>query len=78
LINSDGEATTQVLEPIEKKTFIFDKQFNNGITSKLTWYKIIVKSLLRLVTLTVNLPYFHFHAHKPLCAKKPKAIVHID
>jgi hypothetical protein len=35
LINLDGEATTQVFESIGKKDFIFDKWFNNGITSKL-------------------------------------------
>jgi hypothetical protein len=38
MINIDGEATTQVYETVgkkKKKTFIFDKWFNNGITSKL-------------------------------------------
>jgi hypothetical protein len=41
LIDIDGETTTQVLESIEKKKdFYFLKRFNNGIMSKLAWYKI--------------------------------------
>ena len=39
MIIIDGEATTQVFESIGKKTFIFDKRFNNGITSKLGGYQ---------------------------------------
>jgi hypothetical protein len=57
LINIDGEGSTQVFEFIEKKTFIFDKRFNNGITSKLASYKILVMSSLRLVCFIVNLPF---------------------
>jgi hypothetical protein len=33
----------------------FDKQLNNGIMSKLAWYKILVMSSLKLVPLIVNL-----------------------
>jgi hypothetical protein len=54
LINIDKEATTQIFEFIEKNTFIFDKQFNNGITSKLAWYKISVKSSLRSRVVTAT------------------------
>jgi hypothetical protein len=56
LINIDGEATTHVLESIEKRMFIFYKRFNNGITLKLAWYKISIKSSLRLVYFIVNSP----------------------
>jgi hypothetical protein len=45
LIIIDEEATTQVLESIGKKTFIFYKQFNNGIMSKLAWVQNFSKVL---------------------------------
>jgi hypothetical protein len=55
LINTDGKATTQVLESIEKKTFISLKRFNNGITSKLACYKILIKSSIRFGTFNCKL-----------------------
>jgi hypothetical protein len=58
LIILNGEAITQVSESIKYKKFIFDKRFNNGVTSKLGGYQISVMSSLRVAPFSGNVPSY--------------------
>jgi hypothetical protein len=46
----------EYLNPWKKKKIIFDKQFNNGVMSKLGGYQISVMSSLRVAPFSGNVP----------------------